>query len=99
MTNAAGVLFGSAARDPIGWYRDFVWKLSNDTPIEAADPATLVFANQELRDRCRISHFLGKVPERLKKAGEVPVDIPVDLAYQINIQSSGARGDTVAGAL
>ena len=85
MTNAAGVLFGSAARDPIGWYRDFFWRLSHDTPIEAADPVTRVFANQELRNRCRISHLLGKVTERLKRAGEVPVDIPVDLAYQINI--------------
>lgn len=89
LTNASGLLFAPSTTEPRGWYREFVWNLSHDAPIDSASPATTVFANDELRNQSRISRLLHRIKDRLKTAGEERVDIPDALGALLGIGPIG----------
>ena len=98
-TNSAGVLFRPGCFSPREWFRDFVWNLSHDLPIDEADRTGVLFANSDLLEQARISHFLHDTTERLIQGGDRNVAIPDALASELNIPWGSGRSDEIGHQL
>src|SRR5206468_1178010 len=98
-TNSAGVLLRPGSFSPREWFRDFVWNLSHDFPIDEADRSAVLFANSDLLKQARISRFLDDVTERLIQADDRTITIPNAVAGELQMPPGLGRSEQIGRGL